>query len=535
MSANAPQQSASESSGGWLALTATQLGASHRAAGLTNQDAVATAQIRPAGLVAAVADGHGHHRHFRSARGSELAVAVACEAAQELTDRLDRLDRLEAAGQIEAEARRTLVPAIAQRWRARVREDLAAKPFTVAEEERRAASDDALIAYGSTLLLAIAWRKWLIMAQIGDGDIVGIQPDGQALLPVPGDPSLDGRQTTSLCGPRAEQEFRIAVVDTSRTPLLGLLLASDGYGNAQVADPWPEAVSADLAELIGSRPPEWLADQLPSWASRCASADGSADDTTIALLILPSAAARRQAESTVPATVELPAAAARRLAESTVPVPGKTRAWREGRLAKSAVSAPVEPPVAVAGKPAAPPPTSAGWPRRFVLIAALAVLVAVAAVLVVIRLRASSATAPAACRAPTATVGRPVTGRATTACDTSTGRDVRISMSGLPTGGRIALQAGGSIFVLVGNTLRWRPITGHGLKWDNLGTVPAGAQQALCLSRHSVIVVASEAATAAVGKPASSWTDVSTPEKSPVKVGPPDHVASDVCAERRGR
>ena len=108
--------------------------------------------------------------------------------------------------------------------------------------------DDALIAYGSTLLLAIAGRRWLILVQIGDGDIVGIQPGGRPLLPVPGDPSLDGQQTTSLCGTRAEDDFRAAVVDSWTTALLGVLLATDGYGNAQVADPWTEAVSADLAE-----------------------------------------------------------------------------------------------------------------------------------------------------------------------------------------------------------------------------------------------------------------------------------------------
>ena len=270
----------------WLALTASQRGASHQAVGLPNQDAVAAHQVRPDVLVAAVADGHGHRRHFRSARGSQLAVAVACEAAGELTA---RLDEFETARQIESEALHKLVPAITGRWRDAVREDVAADPFTAQEEATRASRDDALIAYGSTLLLAIAGRRWLVLVQIGDGDIMGIQPDGRPLLPVPRDPSLDGRQTTSLCGPRAEDEFRAAVVDASTTPLIGVLLATDGYGNAQVADPWADAVSADLAELINDRPPEWLAGQLPLWAGRCASADGSADDTTIALLIAPSA------------------------------------------------------------------------------------------------------------------------------------------------------------------------------------------------------------------------------------------------------
>jgi len=276
----------------WLALTASQQGDAHRATGLPNQDAVAARHIQPDALVVAVADGHGHRRHFRSARGSRLAVALACEAAQELAA---RLDEFESARQIESEALGRLVPAITGRWREAVREDVAADPFTAQEQASRAGGDDALIAYGSTLLLAITGRRWLILVQIGDGDIVGIQPDGQPLLPVPRDPSLDGQQTTSLCGPRAEDDFRAAVVDSSTTALLGVLLATDGYGNAHAVDPWTDAVSADLAELINDRPPEWLVGQLPLWASRCASMDGSADDTTIALLIAPSASAWRPA------------------------------------------------------------------------------------------------------------------------------------------------------------------------------------------------------------------------------------------------
>lgn len=276
----------------WLALVASQLGAAHLVAGLPNQDAVATRQVRPDVLVAAVADGHGHRRHFRSARGSRLAVAVACEAARGLAA---RLDEFEAAAPIESEALRGLVPAITRRWRGAVREDVAAEPFTAQEEAVRAGRDGALIAYGSTLLVAIAGRRWLVLVQIGDGDIMGIRPDGRPLLPVPRDPSLDGQQTTSLCGSRAEDDFRVAVVDISTTALLGVMLATDGYGNAQVADPWTGPVCADLAELISDRPPEWLARQLPLWASRCASADGSADDTTIAILIAPSATGWRPA------------------------------------------------------------------------------------------------------------------------------------------------------------------------------------------------------------------------------------------------
>ena len=66
-----------------------------------------------------------------------------------------------------------------------------------------------------------------------------------------------------------------------------MLLATDGYGNAQVVEAWPAAFSEDLAWMLRDRDVSWLASQLPSWAARCASSDGSADDTTVALMISP--------------------------------------------------------------------------------------------------------------------------------------------------------------------------------------------------------------------------------------------------------
>jgi hypothetical protein len=416
MSTDASQLSPHDAQDLWLALTASQRGAAHQAMGLPNQDAVAAHQIRPDVLVAAVADGHGHRRHFRSARGSQLAVTVACEAAGELTA---RLDEFEAARQIESEALHKLVPAITGRWRDAVRQDVAADPFTAQEEAARARSDDALIAYGSTLLLAIAGRRWLVLVQIGDGDIMGIQPDGRPLLPVPRDPSLDGQQTTSLCGPRAEDEFRAAVVDASTTPLLGVLLATDGYGNAQVADPWADAVSADLAELINDRPPEWLAGQLPLWASRCASADGSADDTTIALLIAPSATGWRHAVPDEPAADEVTTAAARRLAEPTTQPSSQPDVMREQRLAKSARPARDDARTLSAGDLRGPARAPADRARRLMVIAAAAVVIAALAAFLAIRLSSSSGTAPATGSTPTSCTS-PSAGAGTHAAATAT-------------------------------------------------------------------------------------------------------------------
>jgi hypothetical protein len=284
--------------GGWSVLTASETGAAHRNTAQPNQDAVAACRPGPGRVAVAVADGHGHSRHFRSERGARLAVAAACQAFRDLSRWLDGWAGTPPRDAASAAAglRDVLVPAITGRWRRAVREDLAAEPFTPSERSRQA-GDDALVAYGTTLLVAAAWRETLLLAQIGDGDIVCVRPDGRALLPVPADPRLDGYHTTSLCMAEAEHAFRVSILDLSRTPLVAVMLTTDGYGHAQAADAWEDAVSADLARLVASQAPDWLAGQLPRWASQCASAEGSADDTTIALLLAP----RQDASSAVTA------------------------------------------------------------------------------------------------------------------------------------------------------------------------------------------------------------------------------------------
>jgi serine/threonine protein phosphatase PrpC len=281
---------------GWLVLTASERGASHVAVSSPNQDAVATERAGAQGVVAAGADGHGHPRHLRSARGSKLAVTIGCQVAQELADRLEAGTAILAqpdpattaaaiADEITELADEFLVPAVVSRWRKAVVADINADPFTQAEQARRYPGDDATIAYGSTLLLCMVLHDWLILAQIGDGDVVGVRADGRAVQPVPADPQLDGLVTTSLCGSDPLADFRVAAVDTSQNQLRAVLLATDGYGNAQLVEEWPNAFSEDLAWMLRERDVNWLASQLPSWAARCASADGSADDTTMALLI----------------------------------------------------------------------------------------------------------------------------------------------------------------------------------------------------------------------------------------------------------
>ena len=139
------------------------------------------ARTGPGGVVAAIADGHGHVRHFRSADGAALAVGVACRVASQAAAGLAAGDT----GDQEAErAGQELARAVVADWRSAVAGQLEARPFTVEEQfvlDRSA--DTPVIPYGSTLLVALITARWLVCAQIGDGDMLAVRPDGEFLLP----------------------------------------------------------------------------------------------------------------------------------------------------------------------------------------------------------------------------------------------------------------------------------------------------------------------------------------------------------------
>jgi hypothetical protein len=266
----------------WQVITASARGSAHRASGAPNQDAAAS-QDGPGGVVAAIADGHGHIRHFRSADGAALAVEIACQVASRATAGL----AADAAGDEEAAlAGQEVARAALDGWRSAVAGQLGVRPYTKEEQFVLSLADDSpLIPYGSTLLVAVITGRWLVCAQIGDGDMLAVRPDGSVFSPVAGDDRLDGRRTTSLCQPDALASFRTSAHDLSQVPLAALLLATDGYGNAQADEPWQPSVARDLAELAASHDRRWFEQEVPGWAQRCASSDGSGDDATIALLL----------------------------------------------------------------------------------------------------------------------------------------------------------------------------------------------------------------------------------------------------------
>lgn len=269
----------------WQVHVASAIGAWHVRDGRPNEDAVGHQLTRPPGgpalLVVAVADGHGDSRHFRSQRGAEMAVAAGISAVRDWSANISGSP----AG-IKLSAHHGLVPGIVARWDAAVAADLAEDQFT--ESERTLLADLALsppTAYGSTLLVGAFTEDYAVFAQIGDGNVVAVLPDGRPVSPVPQDSRLDGIRTTSLCQSDARASFRVGVIQLDAQPLFAALLATDGFGNAQAEDIWQPGVAADLVRFGLDHGHGWFASRVPDWAEQCASSDGSGDDSTIALVI----------------------------------------------------------------------------------------------------------------------------------------------------------------------------------------------------------------------------------------------------------
>jgi len=272
----------------WRAVIAGQIGAYHSEVGLDYEDACTVrpeeSLDRPEPLVAvAVADGHGHARHFRSARGSQLAVDIATDLAFDVAGEIRRPDALRAA------LHTRIGPELVARWREAVEADIADDPVTAVELAAAglpfdATMEDKIYGYGSTAMIALATPEWLLCAQIGDGDAFAITDGGHAIRLVPPDPLLDGWRTTSLCQADALSSLRYGVIRLDDSDIAAVMLATDGYGNAQPSTDWDDLFAADFAKLLTRHPVDRIAQALPRWVAACASDEGSGDDVTVALL-----------------------------------------------------------------------------------------------------------------------------------------------------------------------------------------------------------------------------------------------------------
>lgn len=277
----------------WRVIGSSVRGASHVRAGIENQDAIGW--IPPDGIgarvVVSVADGHGNPKSFRSAAGARLAVEVSqALAAELLTVPGGRGELSWVKDRLERDAPRRIV----REWRARVAEDLARSPFT--EEEFACVRDragqkaqalvesDPYLAYGSTLVTAVATQSFMAFWQIGDGDVLTVSASGAASRPVAGDERLIANETTSLCSAEAWRLFRVAVFGT---PAPVIMVSTDGFANSFSDDEGYLRFGSDVLRMLVMEGVDVVGGRLTGWLGAMTQA-GSGDDISLGIACRPS-------------------------------------------------------------------------------------------------------------------------------------------------------------------------------------------------------------------------------------------------------
>ena len=242
-------------------------GARHLRAGKPCQDDVG-ATTAGSFVALAVADGHG--TSVFAEVGAALAIRGVLPAliqfAAELGPRATDL------ASVQAWADHPLRVQLVRDWVDRVR--------THADDP---ATD--LSAFGSTLVFVLATPDFVLFGQLGDGDVLVVDPDGSVTSPLPADPAVFGDETTSLCQPEAWMALRVRVIPPPSPGTL-VLIATDGYSKSYPNDEEFRRIGPDYAALLTDGGLPMLAPHLRDFLEEVTTR-GSGDDIALGLLHWP--------------------------------------------------------------------------------------------------------------------------------------------------------------------------------------------------------------------------------------------------------
>ena len=297
----------------WRVIGESIPGASHIRSGTPNQDSIfyVRESSRETPIVLSLADGHGSAKCFRSDRGSRFAVKKSVQLVSDFLD--ERRGKFDVA-EIE-NSKDDLTKEFVKRWREAVEHDLKKEPFTEKEfqvlteksgaEAKKLVEENPLLAYGTTSLTVAIENEFIIYMQLGDGDILNISASGEVKKPLSEDPRLLANETTSMCLPKADKDFRFLVQKISEgdSPTM-ILLSTDGYLNSFSNEAGFFQAGTDIQTMLAAENGFTdVSDNLKTWLAE-ATAMGSGDDCTVAIIYR--LEALKKAENTETTTIETP-------------------------------------------------------------------------------------------------------------------------------------------------------------------------------------------------------------------------------------
>jgi serine/threonine protein phosphatase PrpC len=276
----------------WHGTGKTVQGASHIRVGLPNQDAIEQWPESNEGppFILAVSDGHGSAKSFRSHEGARFAVKTAIEVMQAFLEGEHDFSNVAA---LKRTVDEHLPKRLVHEWRTAVETHLAENPFEADEKwaqlvetegatAQKAVEANPLLAYGATLLTVLVTESFILYLQLGDGDILCVDANGETTRPLPTDEKLIANETTSLCSPNAWEEVRVRLVTSENPPAL-ILATTDGYANSFTSEREFLRLGSDYLQMIRYDGISQVEQELGAILKE-ASEIGSGDDITLGII-----------------------------------------------------------------------------------------------------------------------------------------------------------------------------------------------------------------------------------------------------------
>ena len=245
-------------------------GARHIQMNTPCQDAVFVHQEEDLFIMCA-ADGHGDSKHARSDEGAKIAVHIAGRILRQAFFDLKHDQRNYK--ELEQSIREHLPRRISWEWNRAV------------QQSTEGHWTKKVVLFGCTLLAAAISADLCIFVQLGDGDMLFLDQQGQPEFIFPPDDQLYGTVTRSLCQPNVALHTQVQV-RTLANPRL-FLMSTDGLRDSlQDNEENYIKVGKWLLQKYQNHGFHNLNKELPEWISKL-SFQGNGDDTTMAFSIWP--------------------------------------------------------------------------------------------------------------------------------------------------------------------------------------------------------------------------------------------------------
>ena len=226
-----------------------------------------------------VCDGHGGNKHFRSQIGAETAINICRDIIPHFAKKIKKKAN-------EKQALKELESNLVTKWREAVSLHLMEHPIidkelvNCSETDKKEISNDSVIIYGTTIIVAILCKNNLFVFQLGDGNARIITNNGIERLFKDDATFIMGR-TTSLCNREACLNIKDVILPVANIKCC--FISTDGVYNSFSNESFFNTFIEKVFFEVKNNDVHFVINELKEFLPNLTK-NGSGDDVSVAIL-----------------------------------------------------------------------------------------------------------------------------------------------------------------------------------------------------------------------------------------------------------